>query len=170
MQTTCQSGILIWSHHHCNLQDPRSHQWHQQVDIWLGPRDKHWQNKQLSLLNFHPKEQIKLRPKDEIVPQTDTPTFPGVKLDTRLTWKPQINSFLTAALKIDYTQWLLLLLFSVRANTMSKLKRNVPLSKTTVRMGQSSVIYYYWKNWHCLTFCIANHRGGNLIYICIVRK
>ena len=28
------------------------------------------------------KEQIKLRLKDEIVPQTDTPTFLGVKLDT----------------------------------------------------------------------------------------
>ena len=36
------------------------------------------------------KEQIKLRRKDEIVPQTDTPTFLGVKPDTRLTWKPQI--------------------------------------------------------------------------------
>ena len=31
------------------------------------------------------KEQMKLRLKDEIVPQTDTPTFLGVKLDTRLT-------------------------------------------------------------------------------------
>ena len=29
--------------------------------------------------------------KDEIVPQTETPTFLGVKLDTRLTWKPQIE-------------------------------------------------------------------------------
>ena len=37
------------------------------------------------------KEQIKLRLKDEIVPQTDTPTFLGVKLDTQLTWKPQIE-------------------------------------------------------------------------------
>ena len=37
------------------------------------------------------KEHIKLRWKDEIVPQTDTPTFLGVKLDTRLTWKPQIE-------------------------------------------------------------------------------
>ena len=37
------------------------------------------------------KEQIKLRLKDEIVPQTDTPNFLGVKLDTRLTWKPQIE-------------------------------------------------------------------------------
>ena len=35
------------------------------------------------------KEQIKLGMNDEIVPQTDTPTFLGVKLDTRLTWKPQ---------------------------------------------------------------------------------
>ena len=33
------------------------------------------------------KEKIKLRLKDEIVPQTDTPIFLGVKLDTRLTWK-----------------------------------------------------------------------------------
>ena len=37
------------------------------------------------------KEQIKLRLKDEIVPHTDTPTFLGVKLDTRLTCKPQIK-------------------------------------------------------------------------------
>ena len=37
------------------------------------------------------KEQIKLRLKGEIVPQTDNPTFLGVKLDTRLTWKPQIE-------------------------------------------------------------------------------
>ena len=37
------------------------------------------------------KEQIKLRLKDEIVPQSDTPTFLGVQLDTRLTWKPQIE-------------------------------------------------------------------------------
>ena len=31
----------------------------------------------------HLKEQIKLQLKDEIVPKTDTPTFFGVKLDTR---------------------------------------------------------------------------------------
>ena len=37
------------------------------------------------------KEQIKLRLKDKIVPQTDTPTFLGVNLVTRLTWKPQIE-------------------------------------------------------------------------------
>ena len=35
------------------------------------------------------KEQIQLRLKDEIVPQTVTPTFRGVKLDTQLTWEPQ---------------------------------------------------------------------------------
>ena len=39
------------------------------------------------------KEQIKLRLKGEIVPQTDNPTFLGVKLDTRLTWKSQIEKF-----------------------------------------------------------------------------
>ena len=38
------------------------------------------------------KEQIKLRLKGEIVPQTDNPTFLGVKLDTRLTWKPQTEN------------------------------------------------------------------------------
>ena len=37
------------------------------------------------------KEQIKLGLKDETVPQTDNPTFLGVKLDTRLAWKPQIE-------------------------------------------------------------------------------
>ena len=38
---------------------------------------------------FTSKEQIKLRLKGEIVPQADTPTFLGVKLDTRLISKPQ---------------------------------------------------------------------------------
>ena len=45
------------------------------------------------------KEQIKLRLKGEIVPQTDTPTFLGVKLDTRLTWKPQIEKMERSSLQ-----------------------------------------------------------------------
>ena len=45
------------------------------------------------------KEQIKLRLKDEIMPQTDTPTFLGVKLDTRLTWKPQIEKMERSSLQ-----------------------------------------------------------------------
>ena len=45
------------------------------------------------------KEQIKLRLKGEIVPQTDTPTFPGVKLDTRLTWKPQTEKTARSSLQ-----------------------------------------------------------------------
>ena len=31
----------VWAQNHCNLQDPRSHQWYQQVDTGLGPRDKY---------------------------------------------------------------------------------------------------------------------------------
>ena len=45
------------------------------------------------------KEQINLRLKDEIVPQTDAPTFLGVKLDTRLTWKPQIEKMERSSLQ-----------------------------------------------------------------------
>ena len=45
------------------------------------------------------KEQIKLRLKGEIVPQTDSPTFLGVKLDTRLTWKPQIEKMERSSLQ-----------------------------------------------------------------------
>ena len=45
------------------------------------------------------KEQIKLRLKDEIVPQTDTPIFLGVKLDTRLTWKSQIEKMERSSLQ-----------------------------------------------------------------------
>ena len=45
------------------------------------------------------KEQIKLRLKDEIVPQTDTPTFLSVKLDTRLTCKPQIEKMERSSLQ-----------------------------------------------------------------------
>ena len=33
------------------------------------------------------------------MPQTDTPTFLGVKLDTRLTWKPQIKKMVKSSLK-----------------------------------------------------------------------
>ena len=45
------------------------------------------------------KEQIKLRLKGEIVPQTDNPTFLGVKLDTRLIWKPQIEKMERSSLQ-----------------------------------------------------------------------
>ena len=45
------------------------------------------------------KEQIKLHLKDEIVPQTDTPTFLGVKLDTRRTCKPQIEKMERSSLQ-----------------------------------------------------------------------
>ena len=38
--------------------------------------------------------------------------------------------------------------------------RNVPLSGTTVTMRQSSVVDYWWKNWHCLAYLITCHRGG----------
>ena len=44
-------------------------------------------------------EQIKLRLNDGIVPQTDTTTFLGVKLDTRLTWKPQIEKMERSSLQ-----------------------------------------------------------------------
>lgn len=36
-------------------------------------------------------EQVKLKLQGLVLPQTDTPTFLGVKLDTRLTWRPQIE-------------------------------------------------------------------------------
>ena len=45
------------------------------------------------------KEQIKLQLKNEIVPQTDTPTFLGVKQDSRLTWKPQIEKMERSSLQ-----------------------------------------------------------------------
>ena len=36
-------------------------------------------------------QQVKLKLQGQALPQTDTPTFLGIKLDTRLTWKPQIE-------------------------------------------------------------------------------
>ena len=36
----------------------------------------------------------------------------------------------------------------------------MPLSESTVGMGQSCVIYCYQKNWHCPTYLIPCHRGG----------
>jgi ribonuclease HI len=37
------------------------------------------------------KEKVTLRLNNEIIPQTDTPTFLGTTLDSRLTWKPHIE-------------------------------------------------------------------------------
>ena len=45
------------------------------------------------------KEQIKLRLKEGIVPQTDTPTFLGVNLDTRLTCKSQTEKMERSSLQ-----------------------------------------------------------------------
>ena len=53
----------------------------------------------LSFSLFTSKEQIKLRLKDEIVPQIDTLTFLGVYLDTRLTWKPRIEKMEKSSLQ-----------------------------------------------------------------------
>nr|KAG5705581.1 hypothetical protein BaRGS_034779 [Batillaria attramentaria] len=36
-------------------------------------------------------DQVNLKLQGQVLPQTNTPTFLGVKLDTRLTWKPQIE-------------------------------------------------------------------------------
>ena len=38
--------------------------------------------------------------------------------------------------------------------------RTVTLCEITVRMAHCSVIYFYWKNWHCLTCLITCHKGG----------
>ena len=45
------------------------------------------------------KEQMKLWLKDEIVPQTDTPTFLGVKMDTPLTWNPKTQKMERSSLQ-----------------------------------------------------------------------
>ena len=37
------------------------------------------------------KETVKLKLRGQELPQTDTPTFLGIKMDARLTWKPQIE-------------------------------------------------------------------------------
>ena len=37
------------------------------------------------------KETVRIKLGDSILPQIDTPTFLGVKLDTRLTWKPHLE-------------------------------------------------------------------------------
>ena len=45
------------------------------------------------------KEKVKLKLKDQAVPQVDKPTFLGVTLDTRLTWKPHIEATARKAIK-----------------------------------------------------------------------
>jgi len=45
------------------------------------------------------KEEIKLKVADQLVPQVETPTFLGVTLDTRLTWKPHIEKVEERSLK-----------------------------------------------------------------------
>ncbi|KAK7116423.1 hypothetical protein V1264_002108 [Littorina saxatilis] len=58
------------------------------------------------------KEKVLLKLKDQAVPQVDTPTLLGVTLDTRLTWKPQIEATegramkkLSLMKKLAGTQW-----------------------------------------------------------------
>ena len=73
-----------------------------------------------------------------------------------------INPFLTAARKY----WLhsmvsLVAVFSTCQYHVWTSKRNVTLSETTVRMGNSSVINHHWKTIrHCLTSLITCHMGG----------
>lgn len=45
------------------------------------------------------KEKVKLTLEDQQVPQVDTPTFLGVTLDTRLTWKPNIEAVEARSIK-----------------------------------------------------------------------
>ena len=45
------------------------------------------------------KEKVKLTLEDQQVPQVDTPTFLGVTLDTRLTWKPDIEAVEARSIK-----------------------------------------------------------------------
>ena len=87
-----------------------------------------------------------------------------------------INPCLTAAENVGYTEWLLLLLFSAHADTMSELQKEiVSLSETAVRMGHScsslllekleppDISYDLSQGRyliHCLTYLMTCHRGG----------
>ena len=44
-----------------------------------------------SFLPLHPKEKVAIKLGDKTLPQVETPTFLGVKLDTPLSWKPYIE-------------------------------------------------------------------------------
>ena len=58
------------------------------------------------------KEKVSIKLGDKTLPQVDTPTFLGVKLDTRLSWKPQIEAMeergirrLAIMKKLSGTHW-----------------------------------------------------------------
>ena len=67
------------------------------------------------------------------------------------------------------TQWLLLLLFPFMQVLCMNFTKECTLSESAVRMGQSSLIYYCQKNWHCLTYLINNKNNrierGNLRFL-----
>ena len=45
------------------------------------------------------KEKVAIKLEDKTLPQVETPTFHGAKLDTRLSWKPHIENMETKGIK-----------------------------------------------------------------------
>ena len=63
-----------------------------QTDTSLGTPDYLSQDPINSFLPLHNKLQVKIKLGNIILPQAETPIFLGATLDSRLSWKPQIES------------------------------------------------------------------------------
>ena len=58
----------------------------------LGTQDQQEQNSLYALFPLYASTKIKVKMDDQVLPQTDTPTFLGVTLDKRLTWRAHIQA------------------------------------------------------------------------------
>ena len=87
--------LAVWSaSEHISTATYRIQQTVKQIQKWT----EHWGlklNKNKTITSVFSlstqKESIKVKLEEDVLPQVDTPTFLGVKLDSRLTWKPHLE-------------------------------------------------------------------------------
>ena len=84
-------SMVRWrTYHHSCPPYPEYHQRGVQLNRELGTTAQHNQDSQDTLHTVHRKGEGLT--KNQPVPQVETPTFLGVTLDTRLTWKPHLEA------------------------------------------------------------------------------
>ena len=86
-------------HYICSLQDSRSCHKNTAVDRWVGSSDQQNKDQATVFSQATLKEKITLKLWDRTLPQEETPICLGVKLDPRLSWKPQRNQEISPAEK-----------------------------------------------------------------------
>ena len=91
----------IWIHHILCLQNPGSCEHGTTVDEWLpwGLQINEVKTQATVFSLSTSKEKVTIKPGNKTLPQVETPTFFGVKVDTRLSRKPHIEDMETKSIK-----------------------------------------------------------------------